>query len=213
MNEAEQAFAAEVSSRKRMASGAKSKTGKRGYVGSVRTPGDLLKGAEKKAYEGTGPVRTSSTFDEIMPFEEFKALPKGRKMIALYEMRKRHSAKAMAEKWGKSEQTVYYYLNALGCRDYKNAEQTAEDDKKHKQAQTAPVEQPQSKEPQPEITQEPPQAVVSAQATVPQSSKSECDFQLHGEWSGAEIAAKLNGLALMTSAEKTYWVNLSWKEI
>lgn len=206
-NQAKQAFSEEVYERKRMASGARAKTGKQGHIGSMRTPADILTGAARKEYEGTGPVKTSNLYDTIMPFNEFKALSKGRKMIALYELKKRHSIKSLSEAWSISENSVYYYMRTLGVRDYENAEQAAENGKQPEQMQTAPIEQPQSEQPQLESIQ------ATSSAAVPASKTSECDFQMHGEWTGADVAAKLQGLAKMTCSNQKYWVNISWKEL
>lgn len=189
-----------------MAHGAKAKTGKRGYVGSMKTPVDALTGAARREYEGTGPVKTSSMYETIMPFDEFKALPKGRKMIALYELKKRHTVKALSEAWGTSEGTIYYYMRSLGCRDYESGQDAPENGGQPEQVQQAPVEQSQDKQPQPVTIQVPPQDAP------PAPKASECDFQLHGSWSGADIAAKLQGLSMMCRPDATYWVNISWRE-
>ena len=77
MNEIEKTWNEEVREKKRAASGVRGKKGKRGYVGTMRTPVDLMTSAkERRAYEGTTPVKASVVDPPIalVPHEEFKKM-------------------------------------------------------------------------------------------------------------------------------------------
>lgn len=75
----------------------------------MRTPADLLTGKDRRDYESSSPVSVSSVYDSVMPLDEFKALPKAKKMIALHEYKRRFTANEIALKWNLSPKSVYYY--------------------------------------------------------------------------------------------------------
>lgn len=67
-----------------------------------------------KQHEKQSPVTTSNIYyDKIMSLQEFKQLPKNRKMLVLDAYRKRFSAKEIAKEWQLSNpSTVYYYYRS-----------------------------------------------------------------------------------------------------
>lgn len=73
-SEAEKLFKEEVRDKKRTASGVHSKTGKRGYVGKMRFPSDIMSRKEKYNYRKAGKVVTTQLYEEIMAVEEFEQL-------------------------------------------------------------------------------------------------------------------------------------------
>jgi hypothetical protein len=73
-SEAEKLFKEEVRDKKRTASGVHSKTGKRGYVGKMRFPSDIMSRKEKYNYRKAGKVVTTQMYEEIIPIEEFEEL-------------------------------------------------------------------------------------------------------------------------------------------
>ena len=115
MNQYEKSFKEEVREKKKAGNGVHSKAGKQGRVrGGVKTPADLLTGKEKKAYTQPSPVTTSNIYyDKIMSLQEFKQLPKNRKMLVLDAYRKRFTAQEISKAWGHSSpSTVYYYYRS-----------------------------------------------------------------------------------------------------
>jgi hypothetical protein len=73
-SEAEKLFKEEVRDKKRTASGVHSKTGKRGYVGKMRFPSDIMSRKEKYNYRKAGKVMITQMYEEIIPIEEFEEL-------------------------------------------------------------------------------------------------------------------------------------------
>jgi hypothetical protein len=73
-SEAEKLFKEEVRDKKRTASGVHSKTGKRGYVGKMRFPSDIMSRKEKYNYRKAGKVVTTQLYEKIIPVEEFEEL-------------------------------------------------------------------------------------------------------------------------------------------
>ena len=73
-NEAEAAFYQDVREKKLAASGVHSKTGKKGHVGVMRFPSDIMSRKDKMKYRKAGKVMTTNIFDEILEMAEFKEL-------------------------------------------------------------------------------------------------------------------------------------------
>jgi hypothetical protein len=72
--EAEKAFFEDVREKKKTASGVHHKTGKNGYVGTMRFPSDLMSRKEKYNYRKAGKVMTTNIYDEIISIGEFENL-------------------------------------------------------------------------------------------------------------------------------------------
>lgn len=177
--------------KKLAASGVHGKTGKRGYVGTVKTPADLLKGKKRKEYEGTSPVIVSSIYDEVVSLDEFKALPRNKKMIYLHEYRKRFTAKNLADMWGISDKTVYYYFRSYGMDKPKSETNTK---KEPTALPSDPLDQPS----------------LSSESSKP--SPDACVFLMKGDYDGSIVSKKLEGLSLMTMDSGRYHVEIRISE-
>ena len=70
-SEAEKLFLNEIREKKRTASGVHHKTGKNGYVGTMRFPSDIMSRKDKMKYRRNGKVMTTNMYDEIITAEEF----------------------------------------------------------------------------------------------------------------------------------------------
>jgi replicative superfamily II helicase len=73
-SEAEKLFLNEIREKKRTASGVHHKTGKNGYVGTMRFPSDIMSRKDKMKYRRNGKVMTTNMYDEIITLEEFEKL-------------------------------------------------------------------------------------------------------------------------------------------
>jgi hypothetical protein len=73
-SEAEKMFHDEVRQKKRTASGVHHKTGKNGYVGTMRFPSDIMNRKDKMRYRKAGKVVTTNIFDTIITIDEFETL-------------------------------------------------------------------------------------------------------------------------------------------
>lgn len=203
MNEIERTFKEEVREKKRAANGVHGKKGKRGYVGSMRTPADLLTGKERRAYEGTSPVRTSKIDPvEIIPYEDFKKLNRQGKTLLLYKLREKHTAKEIAKEWGVSDKTLYYYYKAYGVKRGRVAHDTKE---------AANSSQPSDKQGKPAPASQAPGE--PAESNRPHPPKNESTFFMTGEYEGHHLIRKLEGLSKMTATGMRYQVEVRVKEI
>lgn len=179
--------------------------GKRGLVGSVKTPADLLTGKARKEYEGTSEVTTSSIYDHIMPFQEFKQLPKAKRMVTLYEYRKRFKTSEIARAWETSVTNVHYHFRALGVE---NPEKRAQiDSAAGKPSEAKTVDKRESSAPKAD------HGSTEAASPSPPLGDNRCDVRLCGRYRGAELARKLQGIALMALEDGQYELDLHFTEL
>ena len=196
MNDIERTWNEEVRDKKRAGSGVRGKKGKRGYVrGGVKTPVDLLSGRERREYMGTSPVRTvrTGTVEPIIPYEEYKALGKQAKTLALYKLRAAYSVRELAEAWGISDKSVYYQLRARGVQPGSQAPdetERAEEGASGHAASTESCEEPAPTQPEPE-------GAAASTECVEARSEGECSFTLAGELGALALDRKLRGLSAM----------------
>lgn len=207
MNEFEKSFKEEIREKKRTASGVHGKKGKRGFVGSMRTPADLLTSPkERRDYEGTSPVRTSkiNPTDEIISHEEFKKLNRQGKTLLLYKLRSKHTAKEIADTWGLSDKTIYYLYRAYGVTRGKTApeQENANLEIGHSDFRNDKADEKDGK-----MSDSKP---ASEDRTFP---KNECSFMLIGDFEAQSLGKKLNGLAFMLDDKLKYQVEIHVKEI
>lgn len=113
-NDIQKMFEQEVREKKRIGSNIYSRTGTRGYTGTIRSAHDLLKGKAKREYEGNGKVVTTNIYDRILPKEEFYALETHMKKNMFSYWYLTYGIKAIQEGMGVGCQTVYNILNELG---------------------------------------------------------------------------------------------------
>jgi hypothetical protein len=73
-SEIEKMFHEEVRDKKRTASGVHHKTGKNGYVGTMRFPTDIMNRSEKIRHRKASKCMTTNIFDEILTIDEFEKL-------------------------------------------------------------------------------------------------------------------------------------------
>lgn len=76
-------FNDDVREKKRIGSGIFSRTGTRGYVGTMRFPSDLMTRKEKYNYRKSGKVKVYNMYDSIIPLDEFRGLTGQEKKKAL----------------------------------------------------------------------------------------------------------------------------------
>lgn len=185
--------------KKRAANGAHSLKGKRGLVGSVKTPADLLKGKAKREYEGTSEVAISSIYEHFVPINEFKKLTKRERTLYLYEWRKKHTAKEICEGIGLSDlHQVYYLFRSHGV----------EGQKKSKKADAGKGAAG-IKEALPSSSG----SVAEAAPRMPDPEDYYCDVRISGKLTGRDLAKKLQGLALMALEDGRYELDLRFTEL
>ena len=180
-------FNEEVREKKRTANGVHGRCGRKAK--KVSTPVDLLTGKERRAYEGTSPVTVSSIYDTIIPLEEFKSLPKSKKMVYLYEYRKRFPARVIAKEWNLSEKSIYYYY-----RSYLRANESTTENASR-------------------LASEP--SKRNEESTVKPSSDAnrECCFMMAGAYDSHTLSKKFSGLSHMLSDGLRYQVKIQIEEI
>jgi hypothetical protein len=149
----EKVFNEDIKEKRIIASGVYSKTGKRGYVGKMLFPSDLMNRKEKYRYRKAGKVVVYNMYDTIMSFEEFLKLSEEEQKKALIEYRKRFTNRQITNTWGIGEYKIYEIMQRLDVPRSRSG-------KRKDSAKVRNQEQPQTQLPAPV-------AVSSQQPTIP----------------------------------------------
>ncbi|MBT2728365.1 hypothetical protein J7E63_15650 [Bacillus sp. ISL-75] len=113
-NEAERLFLEEVREKKKTASGVHHKTGKRGYVGKMLFPSDIMSRKEKYNHRKAGKVVTTNLYEEILPVDEFKKLDEFEQRNRLAYLRTKHQNTAIMKEMGMNNANYYQLVAELG---------------------------------------------------------------------------------------------------
>ncbi|MEK4678162.1 MULTISPECIES: hypothetical protein [Bacillus] len=103
----------EIRERKRIASGVHHKTGKRGYVGKMLFPTDMLKGKEKRSYQKASKVEISNMYETMMSRTEFEMLPVEQQKQMLQGYRMHFHMKDIVKHWKMSTTKLYSLIKEL----------------------------------------------------------------------------------------------------
>lgn len=106
-------FNAEIADKKRTASGVHSRKGKRGYVGKMMYPTDLMTRKEKYNYRKGGKVTVTKLYQELISYEEFNALTKEEQQNHLGSYRKNFSNKEITNHWNLNNVQYYAIVSDL----------------------------------------------------------------------------------------------------
>jgi hypothetical protein len=106
-SEAERVFHEEVRDKKRTASGVHHKTGKRGYVGTMRFPSDIMSRKDKYNYRKASKVMTTFLYEQVIPIEQFEKEDKETQRKMLLFWRNNYSNKEIMNKMGLNNSKYY----------------------------------------------------------------------------------------------------------
>jgi hypothetical protein len=112
-SEAERLFHNEVREKKKTASGVHHKTGKNGYVGTMRFPSDIMSRKDKMRYRRSSKVMTSNMYEEILKIEEFEKLETYEKRNRLQYWRNQNTNKEILAGMGISSKRYYEIVAEL----------------------------------------------------------------------------------------------------
>jgi hypothetical protein len=107
-------FFDEIREKKKTASGVHHKKGKRGYVGKMLFPTDLMTRKEKYNHRKGGKVLTSNMYDTILSVDEFKDLETYEQKNRMQYWRSNNKVKTIQQEMGVSPAKFYVILNELG---------------------------------------------------------------------------------------------------
>lgn len=107
-------FYEEIREKKKAANGVHSRKGKRGYVGKMLFPSDLMKGKEKRLYRKGGIVTVSNFIFDQMQREEFLQLDDEKKKAVLIYLRDKYSLPEIERNNGISPYILYKWIDKLG---------------------------------------------------------------------------------------------------
>jgi hypothetical protein len=210
----ESLFNQDIRDKKRTASGTRSKTGLRGYVGTMRMPCDLMSSKEKRQYRKCGKVVRYNMYETIMPFDEFKQLPKEEQSTVLQKLRERHKNKEIQRVWEVNSQTYYSLVNKLGLPTRNQTSKTLPIPSATKLSDLRPS---------PDVIPEPtPDMTKLMESMIEEFFKKQqtqvvpsgFSTSIDGEYDSYDLAKKLESLAVMLRSEDTkYRVTLTVQEL
>jgi hypothetical protein len=138
-SEAEQAFHEDIREKKKAASGVHHKTGKRGYVGTMRFPTDIMSRKDKYNYRKAGKVMISNIYEEILTVEEFEKLELHEQKNRLAYWRTQYSNKEITQKMGIWNNKYYQLVAELQLPKATRATNKEQKPKRKAAIKNAPV--------------------------------------------------------------------------
>lgn len=185
----------EVRQQKQTFSGVHGRTGKRGYVGKMLFPTDIMSRRDKYNYRKAGKVEITNMYDNIMSYEEFMKLDEESQRKTLTEYRKRFSNKEIKDKWGLGDYEYYTKtVNRLGVRTQSRKSTPRKTTEKKDTALP----------PQPTAAQEETVSIptyVVAQSLVDSEKEEGLTIAINGEYTTKALVKKLEKIALMLDDE------------
>jgi hypothetical protein len=164
-SEAEKLFNQEVRDKKRTASGVHHKTGRNGYVGTMRFPSDIMSRKDKIKYRKAGKVVTTQLYEEIIPVAEFEALEKYEQKNRMAYWRNVYTNKEITNAMGIHNNRYYKIVAELGLPKAPRVDRHEPRKSKpikvqEKQEKSIAVESSPIKAPEPETKAEPVQEIL-----------------------------------------------------
>lgn len=116
LNPYQEMFTDDVVEKKKTASGVRYRTGKRGVVGSLTFPSDVMGRSEKYRYRKAGEVVSWNIFERILPLDEFlKQKGENWQRKLLKEWQKRYSEQEIQTQMGISENAWEVIKSKFKC--------------------------------------------------------------------------------------------------
>jgi hypothetical protein len=200
-SEAAKLFHNEVREKKKAASGVHSKTGKNGYVGTMRFPSDIMSRKDKLRYRRSGKVMTTNMYEEIMAWDEFDKLETYEKKNRLQYWRNTYTNKEILETMGISNKRFYDMVADLDLPKAKRI------NSKDKPKRSAAAKAPKRSE---EIAPPAPPAPVEIEKPVVQEVIVDGLYVVfNGTYKADQIQMKLNKFyALLDDEEDDFYIEM-----
>lgn len=113
-SEAERVFHEDVREKRKAASGVHSKTGKKGYVGKMLFPTDIMSRKDKYNYRKAGKIVSTNLYEEILTIDEFEKLEDFEKRNRMQYWRNQYQAKDVKKGMGIGAKRYYEIISELG---------------------------------------------------------------------------------------------------
>jgi hypothetical protein len=181
----------EIREKKRTARGVHSRKGKRGYVGRMLFPSDMMSRKDKYNHRKAGKCIVTNVRDEIISRDKFKLLPQEEQVKLLTHWRDKYNTDEIIAGLGIAKGTYYQLASDLGVsKKYNKTNTTKKKEKAPKAIAVAP-------EPtHPEVIQET-QLITRLQVVDGLA------LAYRGEYTAEEIIKRLDKIGLMLSDEES----------
>jgi hypothetical protein len=210
----EKMFQDDVRDKKRTASGIHSCTGKRGYVGKMKFPSDIMSRKDKYNYRKSGKVETSNMYETMIPYFDFKQLPDEQKKQHLQAYRNNFSNKEIIGTWRISQNTFYKIIKELdlpkASRVHKGkSKRTAKPTTTTNTTSKTPVEAYVVEETLPQMVKDQVEANLNSYQEEPDGF----GFKIKGTYNTEKLIKRLEKLALILDDEESeFEVDIKIKE-
>lgn len=218
-NDIEYIFRSDSIEKKRVGVGVYNRASRRGYVGTVRTQVDYLKGKAKKEYMGNGEIKVYNFYDDIRNLptrEQFGIMePEKAKKILEY-VKEKHTIATIAKKWGCVGGTVYTTLYKYGVMEEPlSAKERKAKSLKGKAKKTSLGTTVASEVAVTQETNEREEYIAELEGKLKElepAKKEGFTIELKGVFSREEVEARVLNILGTTVEGKNYSVSLSIKE-
>jgi hypothetical protein len=203
----------DIRDKKRTGSGIHHCKGKRGYVGKMLFPSDLMSRKEKYNHRKGGKVEVTNMYDTIIPYFDFKELPEDQKKNHLTAYRNKFTNKEITDAWGISLNTFYKVVKGLDLPKATYSKTTRKGKKAPKQVEkvntpAVPVEAYLIEQKLPEMVQN---QIDTKLNTIEEEDG--FSFKVKGTYDTNKLIKRLEKLALILDDEESeFEVNISIKE-
>jgi len=197
-------FEQEVKDKKRIASNVHSKTGKRGYVGKMMFPTDIMSRKEKYRHRKAGKVEVTNMYDTLITYEQFLKLSEEDKKRHLIAYRDRFTNSEILDAWRIGSNTLYKYVKKFNLPKAKRIERNHRTNRTKKNELNVPVEA--------FIVEEKQLAQVSQ--AKQEINEDGFHFKIKGLHTADKLIKRLEKLALILSDEESeFEINLTIQEL
>jgi hypothetical protein len=197
-NEAERSFYEDVREKKKAASGVHSKTGSRGYVGTMRFPTDIMSRKDKYNYRKAGKVMITNLMDEILVLDEFKDLDVAEQRKYLEYWRSKYTNKEI-QAGMKLHNSGYYKL--VADLDLPKAPRIDRNRNTPKRIGKAKTTAPAAKAKAVEVIEPEAAPVINIQAPEPEPLENGLHLIYNGIFSPEQIIKQLTKFELLLDGE------------
>ncbi|NRQ71987.1 hypothetical protein HQK17_28110 [Bacillus cereus] len=205
----------EIREKKRTASGVHGKTGKRGYVGKMMFPNDLMSAKEKRQYRKSSKVEVYNMYETMMSYEEFLKLPTKDQYNALKAYREKFGVTTVYKTWKIGANTFYKLVADLDLPPMPRGNKGGSRQGAGRPKTVTPVKQ---EAPPIQTESIDVEAIVKEhiEKYLPKKQEEPTGFttKLSGEYSAEELMSKLMKVAgLIEGEEKNYKIQLVITEL
>lgn len=202
--------------KKRTGRGIFSAKGKRGYVGKMIFPTDLMSRKDKYNHRKAGKVVSFNMYETVIEFENFTDMQEEEQKRLLTEYRKRFPNKTVMDAWGIDHNKYYRIINDLGIK--KEPRKSRKEDKTEDKTEEINYNEALGEKNMSNQLIEVKNKIFERETEIPkeliEAKASGLSLSFNGEYSAEDIIKKLEKVGIILSDEPNkFKVEINIKEI